>query len=172
LAGDTDAHLVLAGRDIENWTERAKDVLGASLMQRVHFLGSVDDQLREKLLHAAHCVAFPSQYESFGLVPLEAFVHGKPVIASRAGAIPEVVGDGQSGLLFEAGNSTELADQVLRVLTDKTLHARLSNGARAQIRKFSSRNSAIRAVNAYVALMREREDARGAHENIKSAVKV
>ncbi|WP_420957126.1 glycosyltransferase [Burkholderia gladioli] len=172
LADDTDAHLVLAGRDIENWTERAKDVLGASLMQRVHFLGSVDDQLREKLLHAAHCVAFPSQYESFGLVPLEAFVHGKPVIASRAGAIPEVVGDGQSGLLFEAGNSTELADQVLRVLTDKTLHARLSNGARAQIRKFSSRNSAIRAVNAYVALAREREDARGAHEDIKSAVKV
>lgn len=99
---------------------------------------------------------FPSQYESFGLVPLEAFVHGKPVIASRAGAIPEVVADDQAGLLFEAGNAEAMADCVSRVLTDKALHARLSDGAREQVRVFSSRNSAIRAVSAYVALQRDR----------------
>lgn len=156
LAEDKDAHLVLAGRDIENWTERAKDILDSSLMTRVHFLGGVEDQTREKLLNAAHCVVFPSQYESFGLVPLEAFVHGKPVIASRAGAIPEVVADDQAGLLFEAGNAEAMADCVSRVLTDKALHARLSDGAREQVRVFSSRNAAIRAVSAYVALQRDR----------------
>jgi glycosyltransferase involved in cell wall biosynthesis len=157
LAADPEAHLVMAGRDIENWTERAKDIFENSLAERVHFLGSVEDQVREKLLNAAHCVVFPSQYESFGLVPLEAFVHGTPVIASRAGAIPEVVADDLSGLLFESGNVEELANCVSRVLTDKALHSRLSEGAREQIRVFSSRNSAIRAVSAYVALIRERD---------------
>lgn len=159
LVDDQDTHLVLAGRDIENWTERAKEIVGVSLLERVHFLGSVEDHVREKLLHAAYCVVFPSQYESFGLVPLEAFVHGKPVIASRSGAIPEVVDDDRCGLLFEAGNAEAMAGCVSRVLKDKDLYVRLSSGAREQIRVFSSRNSAIRSVSAYVALLRERSGA-------------
>ncbi|MCQ0031954.1 glycosyltransferase [Burkholderia glumae] len=162
LRDDPDVHLVLAGRDIENWTERANGMIDAALASRVHFLGSVDDQVREKLLNAAHCVVFPSQYESFGLVPLEAFVHGTPVVAARAGAIPEVVAENVSGLLFESGNADELANCVMRMLTDTALHARLTKGAREQIRVFSSRNSAIRAVQAYIAL----RQARGAGQSV------
>ncbi|MDF3838088.1 glycosyltransferase [Cupriavidus basilensis] len=156
LATEPSCHLVLAGKDIENWTERAKSILTNEIQARVHLLGSVDDQTREKLLNAAHCVVFPSRYESFGLVPLEAFVHGTPVIASRVGAIPEVVTENKCGLLFEMGNSAMLAECVSRLLKDPTLHASLSRGAHEQIRVFSSRNSAIRAVTLYVSLRNKR----------------
>lgn len=153
LASDSQAHLLLAGRDIEGWTQKAQAILSSEMVNRIRFLGEVDDATRDKLLHAAHCVVFPSRYESFGLVPLEAFVHGVPVIASRAGAIPEVVSDEECGLLFEAGNSESLATCVTRLLTEPQLRARLSVGARKRIRHFSSRNSAINAIKLYASLL-------------------
>jgi glycosyltransferase involved in cell wall biosynthesis len=55
---------------------------------------------------ATHC------YETFGLVVLEAFASGKPVIASRMGALPYIVKPDQTGLLFESQNSDELAEKV------------------------------------------------------------
>jgi glycosyltransferase involved in cell wall biosynthesis len=156
LATDSQAHLLLAGRDIEDWAKRAQSLLLPNVAPRVHFLGEVDDITREKLLHAAHCVVFPSRYESFGLVPLEAYVHGKPVVASRAGAIPEVVSDEKSGLLFPPGDTGALARCVERLLVDPELCARLSVGAKRQIRHFSSRNSAIRAVKLYATLLSQK----------------
>lgn len=157
LATDERTHLVLAGRDIENWVERVEDFIPGTLIKRVHFLGAVDDQTREKLLNAAYCVVFPSRYESFGLVPLEAFVHGTPVVAARAGAIPEIVADDECGLLFEVGDAGSLAEKVSRMLADNTLRDRLSRGAKKQIRSFSSRVSAIRAVKLYATLIQKRE---------------
>ena len=96
---------------------------------------------------------FPSRYESFGLVPLEGFVHGTPVIASRSGAIPEVVEDGVSGLLFEAESAASLADATIRVLKDPELRSSLSAGALHRVRTLSSRNSAERSVTLYNRLL-------------------
>jgi hypothetical protein len=146
LRSDGAAHIVLAGRDVEGWAARP---LPADLIGRVHFVGEVDNGTREKLLARAWCLLFPSRYESFGLVPLEAFVHGVPVIAARAGAIPEVVQDGVSGLLFEAESSQALASCVLELLEDPALHERLSVGARARVRELGSRQSAVRSVQIY-----------------------
>ena len=153
LGSDKTAHLVLAGRDIEGFTGRAESMIPSEILERVHFVGEVDDSTRDKLLHVAHCVIFPSRYESFGLVPLEANVHGVPVVASRAGAIPEVVIDGTSGLLFTADSPSDLARCVIRMLTEPGLRDSLSLGALAQIRKMSSRNSAIRAITLYADLV-------------------
>ena len=154
LVADHNAHLVLAGRDVEGWKKRATALLSEAVIGRVHFLGDVDDATRDKLLHASFCVIFPSQYESFGLVPLEAFVHGVPVVASRAGAIPEVVFDNDCGLLFEDDNADSLASCVTQLLTELDLRERLSVGAKKQIRRFSSRKSAIRAIKLYSALLK------------------
>jgi glycosyltransferase involved in cell wall biosynthesis len=153
LASDSSAHLVLAGRDVEDYVSRAKGVLEKNVTGRVHFLGEVDDSTRDKLLHASYCVVFPSRYESFGLVPLEAFVHGVPVVAARAGAIPEVVFDGACGLLFDVDDSDSLANNVVRLLSEPKLHERLAAGAKKQIHYFSSRKSAIRAIKLYSALV-------------------
>jgi glycosyltransferase involved in cell wall biosynthesis len=159
LAADGEAHLLLAGRDIENWTGRSQDILAKSILNRVHFFGEVSDATREKLLHAAYCLVFPSRYESFGLVPLEAFTHGVPVVASNAGAIPEVVSDGRSGLLFDSGNAQALASKVTLLLSQNELRARLSEGAKRQSKKFSSRKTAIQAIEIYSQLLRPRSAA-------------
>jgi hypothetical protein len=153
LAKDPKAHLLLAGRDIQIWNEQSQGILAKAARERVHFLGEVTDAIRDKLLHIAYCVVFPSRYESFGLVPLEAFVHGVPVVATRAGAIPEVVRDGHCGLLFEPEDTDGLADSVSRLLSDPALRNKLSRGAKEQVRLFSSRNSAIRAVKLYASLV-------------------
>lgn len=159
LASDSQVHLLLAGRDVEGWGAKAATLLSQAVASRVHFLGEVDDPTREKLLHAAYCLVFPSRYESFGLVPLEAFVHGVPVIASEAGAIPEVVSHGGCGLLFPPGQVGALADCVEQILQNPQLRAQLSTQARQQVKRFSSRNSAIRAVNLYADLLKRRQSA-------------
>ena len=96
---------------------------------------------------------FPSRYESFGLVPLEAFVHGKPVIASNSGAIPEVVIDNYCGLLFEDGNSQALADKIALLNSDDREVARLSEGAFLRVRQLSSYNSAKESIDLYNTLV-------------------
>jgi glycosyltransferase involved in cell wall biosynthesis len=154
LRADPSARLVLVGRDVDDLENSCRRTLGPVLGARVHFLGQTDDPTRDKLLHAAYCLLFPSRYESFGLVPLEAFVQGVPVIASRSGAIPEVVVDGDCGLLFEPGNSQELGDRVVRLIGDPALRQRLAEGARRRARHFSSRRSAIETVKTYAGLLR------------------
>jgi glycosyltransferase involved in cell wall biosynthesis len=153
IASDQLAHLVLAGKDVEGWSKSTSADLPSEIAHRIHFVGEIDDVTRDKLLHAAYCVVFPSRYESFGLVPLEAFVHGTPVVATNAGAIPEVIVERECGLLFEPENSAALARCVTELLADSRLRGRLSAGARRRIKVFSSRQSAIRSVTLYATLV-------------------
>ena len=156
LAADVDAQLVIAGRDTENWVSRAESHVDIAFRCRVHFLGEIADSTRDKLLARAYCLLFPSRYESFGLVPLEAFVHGVPVIGSRSGAIPEVVIDDVCGLLFESDNSESLARAVIDLCKEPSTRLRLSVGAKHRVRELSSRNMAMRTIQLYADLIRER----------------
>jgi len=115
-AEDPDVRLVLAGPD--GWGAEALDraVQRARHGGRVVRLGWVDDDARAALLRGATVVAYPSVYEGFGLVPLEAMAAGVPVVGTRAGAIPEVVGDAAE--LVEVGDIDGLAGALARVLTD------------------------------------------------------
>lgn len=153
LAADPDARIVIAGNDPEGWEQRALHMVSSEDMQRVHFLGMISDAVKEKLLARAYCLLFPSRYESFGLVPLEAFVHSVPVIASRSGAIPEVVLDGKCGLLFDENDSEMMADAARRLLTDDALHRQLSEGASERVRDLSARNSAQNTLAIYQGLL-------------------
>ena len=72
----------------------------------------------------------PSRYESFGLIYVEAMAWGKPVIGCRAGGIPEVVTDGETGLLAEPGDVPGLRDALLRLCLDHGLRVRLGLQAR------------------------------------------
>lgn len=156
LPREPNAWLVLAGQDVDGWIPRIASEVGSIAAARVIALGQVDTPTREKLLHAAYCLVFPSRYESFGLVPLEAFVHATPVIAARAGAIPEVIVDGDCGLLYDAEDPEALAHCVDRMLNEPGLHDRLVAGAERRIREFSSRRSAILAVELYAGLIASR----------------
>jgi len=154
LRENKDAILVLGGRDPEDWASRFRKNLSRELHPRLIFLGEVSEGTREKLFAHAECVLFPSKYESFGLVPLEAFVHGRPVIATRAGAIPEVVQDDTSGILIEPDDAEALAEAVGRLLHDDELRARLSRGARKRVKELSARNSALHTIEVYQRVLR------------------
>ncbi|WP_349886212.1 glycosyltransferase [Pantoea ananatis] len=146
----SNAVFIIAGAssiDIESiLSERFKN------NKNIIYLGEVNDFDREKIYALADVVVFPSRYESFGLVPLEAFVHGKPVIASRAGAIPEVVINNNCGLLFEDGNSQELAEKMVLLNNDDELVKRLGQGAKARVKELSSYNSANKTLELYQTL--------------------
>ncbi len=122
-AFDPDLRLVLAGTD--GWGVDALDraVAAATHRDRVVRLGWVDDDERAGLLRGAAVVAYPSVYEGFGFVPLEAMAAGVPVVTTRAGAIPEVVGDAAE--LVAVGDVDALADALTRVLTDEARRAEL-----------------------------------------------
>lgn len=72
---------------------------------------------------------FPSiWYENCPLVIHEAFLAGIPVIASRLGSIPEFIHDGKNGLLFNPGDSADLAEKLKTIITNPGLIERLANG--------------------------------------------
>jgi glycosyltransferase involved in cell wall biosynthesis len=102
----------------------------------------------------ARMLVFPSTYfETFGLVGAEAMSHGVPVIASRLGALAELVDDGVDGLLFEPGDPRDLAQKVARLWADPDLCRRLGQAARAKAASlWSPRSHFERTQSVYDAL--------------------
>ncbi|NLV56111.1 MAG: glycosyltransferase family 4 protein [Acidimicrobiales bacterium] len=113
---DPELQLVIAG--VDGWGKDALDgaVAAARHADRIHRLGWVSTDERVALLRGAWVVAYPSVYEGFGLVPLEAMAAGVPVVTTRTGAIPEVVGEAAE--MVDPGDVDALADALERVASD------------------------------------------------------
>jgi glycosyltransferase involved in cell wall biosynthesis len=105
------------------------------LSSHVHFTGYISDAVLAELLNAAQALVFPSFWEGFGLPAVEAMSCGVPVLASRRGSLPEVVGD--AGLLFEPDDPQAIAACVSQFLNDQELRSRLSRNALARARLFT-----------------------------------
>ncbi len=89
---DVSARLVLVGGD-DYFYRRIRAYAKRYAMDRVIFAGAVSDEQLDVLYRYARVSVFPSLYEGFGLPPLEAMAKGSPVLAARATAFPEVLGD-------------------------------------------------------------------------------
>jgi glycosyltransferase involved in cell wall biosynthesis len=100
------------------------------LEDRVKLLDTVSPEQLVGLLESHHCMAVPSFYEGFGIVYLEAMGFGAPVIASTAGAVPEVVDDGSEGFLVTPGNVDALAEAIGKLTRDRNLLLTMSLAAR------------------------------------------
>lgn len=100
-------------------------------------LAGVDKYLDNKweLLKNADVFVFPSFYEGFGMPVLEAQKAGAPVVASNAGALPEILGD--SALLVDPHNTQEIAEAIYKVLSDKKLRNDLIKKGQENIKRFS-----------------------------------
>ena len=126
-----NAHLVIAG---DGELTEALQALCRELdiAERVHWLGWRSDAA--DLIAAFDILLLPSLWEGFGMVLLEAMSRRVPVIASRVSAIPEVVVDGQTGILTEARNVPALAKAMSRLLEDRPLrqHMGLLGAARLE----------------------------------------
>lgn len=101
--------------------------------------------------------SLPSFGEGFGLAALEAMAAGVPVLASDAGPSPEVVSDGESGLVVAAGDDQAWAEAIFALASDRSLRLHLGNGARARAcREFSVEDMADRTVAVYGEVVSER----------------
>ena len=97
----------------------------------VRFLGN---QLNfVPVLQHADVFLMPSELESFGLAALEALACGLPVVATNQGGIPEVITDGEDGILCAVGDVPAMADAVVRLLRDPALHERFARAARKTV---------------------------------------
>lgn len=120
------AHFVLCGQG--NRTKSLKRLVGrAGLAGKVTFLGPFDYRSRElpRVYRMASCFVIPSGIETQSIVTLEAMASGLPVVAARAGALPELVADQDNGLLFAPDDPSELAEKICRVLTDEEMRQRM-----------------------------------------------
>ncbi len=101
----------------------------------VRFAGFVDDQTRNQLYAHADVAVFPSLYEPFGLVALEAMATGTPVVVGDTGGFTETVEHGVNGLRSMPGSAADLAGQVTRLLEDRELAERLAARGRADVKE-------------------------------------
>jgi glycosyltransferase involved in cell wall biosynthesis len=97
---------------------------------RVQFSGHLSGQDLADAYHRSWVAALPSGNESFGMFLAEAMACGLPVVASRTGGIPDVVADGETGLLVTHGVVTELSNSLRRVIEDPGLATRLGTAGR------------------------------------------
>ena len=121
---------------------------------QVRFLGRRSDVA--DLVAAADLVAVPSVWhEAFGYIVAEAMAGGRPVVASRVGGIPELIDDGETGLLVPPGDSRALAAALGAVLTDADLARRLSeNGLRKCRSQFSLADKVVEFADLYESVLR------------------
>jgi glycosyltransferase involved in cell wall biosynthesis len=103
-------------------------------------LGRVSDAELRALYEGALCLVFPSRYEGFGLPPLEAMTCGCPVIAARAGAVPEVCGD--AALYFDAAEPRSLTEALRRLLSEAGLPGEMRRRGLARAAEYSWQRAA------------------------------
>jgi len=109
-------------------------------MERVRFLGYVDDETLAGLYANATLFVLPSQDEGFGLPALEAMASGTPVIVSDGGALPEVVGE--AGMIFCLSNPVGLTNALKECLGNARLRSALKEKGLSRAGKFSWQTTA------------------------------
>lgn len=112
--------------------------------------GNLDHAAFLRVMVGADIVVVPSRFEGFGLTALEAMALSKPVIASRAGGLPEVLGE--AGRLIDSGDAVALAGAILDLVADPALRDRMGRTARARAEeKFALPAIAARLADLYAA---------------------
>jgi len=110
-----------------------------SVPKNVNFVGFLSGQDLDEFYRNTYALIFPSiWYEGYPNTLVRAMAYGKPVVASRIGAIPEIVGDGVHGYLFEPGNVDDLVKQIKMVLEDP---GRAKKMGEAGAKKVAAKNS-------------------------------
>jgi glycosyltransferase involved in cell wall biosynthesis len=142
-----DLELVVAGPDGWGGEAFSAAVRASGLAGRVVRVGYLDELELKSLLSGATVLAYPSLYEGFGFPPLEAMAAGVPVVATAAGAVPEVVGDAAE--LVVPGDVPALAEALTRVIEDDSLRARLIAAGRARAASFTWASAAASMVELY-----------------------
>lgn len=109
--------------------------------------GFVSDEDLAAIYSAATVYVHPSWYEGFGIMILEAFASGVPVVTSNTSSLPEVVGD--AGLLVDPKNTDELVDAIERILSDEKMANELIQKGLARVKQYSWKEMAKQTLAVY-----------------------
>ena len=121
----------------------------------VKFAGFVEESLKPLYYKAANVFCLPSMMstESFGIVNLEAMACGVPIVASKIGGVPDVVKDGENGLLVPPGDSEALADAIIYLLENENLRREMGNNGRKKVEDYSWKRIAEETEKVYKGVM-------------------
>lgn len=146
----TSAHLIICGKGPEMDSLNAlASKLG--IQERVEFRGYVSDEERDRLLDRCQAYVMPSLYESFGIAAAEAMSHGKPVICSAVGGLPEVVRD--SGVLVPPRDPAALTEAINQLSQDQGRRRELGRRAHAYAQEYSWESVAAKTLDQYLSLL-------------------
>ncbi|HEU4724047.1 MAG TPA: glycosyltransferase, partial [Candidatus Eisenbacteria bacterium] len=152
-AGERDIQVWIAGDGpLRADLERERDAL--ALGTTVRFLGFREDV--NDLLRAADLFVVSSCLEGMGTATLDAMASGLPVVATRVGGIPEIVADGETGILVPARDPAALAGAMRRLAADPALRARFGEAGRARAREFSADRTEERTRAMYDEILQRR----------------
>lgn len=139
--------LFIAGKNGRGMDNLTADVRRRHLGDSVLFAGYVTPEELLALYNAARMLVLPSLYEGFGLPVLEAMACGTPVVASRSGSLPEVIGN--AGLLVDTTQQGALAEAIATLLTDAEARNKLIEAGFSRARQFSWAATAQATVEVY-----------------------
>jgi glycosyltransferase involved in cell wall biosynthesis len=142
-----DLKLIIIGDDLSGNPDLRRTVVRSGVQNDVRFLGFIPIEVLRIFYDEAKVFVFPSLYEGFGLPPLEAMVHGTPVVTSNVSSLPEVVGN--AAVLVNPENVFEIMRALHRVLTDQSLRKRMKERGYQQAAKFSWEKSVRRILDTY-----------------------
>ena len=132
------AHAIIVGnaQDKEYLVKLKNRVAHAGLGPYIHFLEFTDHP--KDVMRECDAIVLTTYTETFGLVLIEAMSTGTAVIGTNSGGVPEIISDKETGLLFEPGNSQELANCLIELFRDPILRQNLArNGKKLAHNKFS-----------------------------------
>jgi glycosyltransferase involved in cell wall biosynthesis len=125
-----DLHYIIAG-DGPLRAELTQQAERLNISERVHFLGWRSDV--QSLMVQIQIFVAPSLWEGFGLVFLEAMSAARPVVASNISAIPEIVADGETGLLVPPNDAASLAKAIQSLLDDPSRAEKMGTAGRNRL---------------------------------------
>jgi glycosyltransferase involved in cell wall biosynthesis len=154
LQTERDVELVVVGRPrADGPVARAVDELG--IQDAVRFVTDLSDPALAELFGSADVAVVPSLYEGFSIPAVEAMACGTPLVASRGGALPEVVGD--CGVLVEPGNPSDLAGALGLLLDDEPRRRALGAAGRRRVEeRFTWRATAAATAEVYAEVVARR----------------
>jgi glycosyltransferase involved in cell wall biosynthesis len=115
-----EVRVVIAGPSVKTDEQALAAIIQRNrLRESVWVAGEVADERLSALFRSSDMFVFPSRYEAFGIVAIEAMAYSLPVVTSDAAALPEVLGWGERGVLHRVGNATSLASAVIELLHDE-----------------------------------------------------
>lgn len=167
LAHNYNVKFVISGEGpAQMWLEDQAVRLG--IREKILFTGYADEKLRNNLYQIADVAAFPSLYEPFGIVALEAMVTKTPVIVSDVGGFSEIVQHNRNGLKVYPGDSASLAHNLLRVLSEKNLAANLITNAYQEVKtEYNWKTIAKQTIDIYQDVLREYDEINWGGQEIK-----